>query len=194
MIGNTTSRFAPTSSPATIEGSAIFEARSQKKKASKRVTINKKDKTPAIIVISSDDEMIEETSQRVSQIRQECAQTMRTSLSKTRGSSGMRKVELTQVGSVQCTGLVKNKSSERITCTDQPTRREERGSSFCDILSSAKMRGAADSHSSINLEDDAASSDGACVSISDEFSNGGSHIPANRSSSDDCDDDDHDLE
>lgn len=110
-----------------------------------------------------------------------------------RGSSGLRKVELTQVGSVS-SGLVKNKSSSRLS-SDQPTRREERGSSFCDILSSSKMSSSrvGDSHSSINLEDEASSDAGA--SIGDEFSNGGvSLVTANHSNKDDCDDDDLDLE
>ena len=49
-----------------------------------------------------------------------------------------------------------------------------------------------DSHSSINLEDEASSEAGA--SMVDEFSNGGSRVTANHSSKDDCDDDDLDLE
>jgi hypothetical protein len=94
---------------------------------------------------------------------------------KKRGSSGLRNVEPTQIGSAQgSSGLAK--SSERIQL-DQSCRREERGSSFCDILPTKSSRAAPESHSSINLEDDGSVASDA--GLSDEF--GGSHITANRS-------------
>ena len=73
-------------------------------------------------------------------------------------------------------------------------RRGERGSSFCDIISSSKSSIRGGSHSSLILEDDGSSSD-AGASSSDEFGNGGRATRRlNRSADDhDCDDDD-DLE
>lgn len=154
----------------------------------KQIATKKQYRDETIVVVSSSDEEGSEVCfVKATKSTKNCSKK-----GKARGSSGLRKVELTQVGSVQG-GLVKNKSSNRLT-TDEPSRRDERGSSFCDILSSSKMSSSrvGDSHSSINLEDEASSDAGA--SIGDEYSNGGSRGAANHSIKDDCDDDDLDLE
>jgi hypothetical protein len=176
------------SSASSAQASSIFVAK-------KMVAPAKKDYiNEPIIVISSDEEgsTVHNNFARKGSNGHKEGGSRKTNV---RGSSGLRKVELTQVGSVSGGGLVKNKSSNRLA-SDQHTRREERGSSFCDILSSSKMSSSrvGDSHSSINLEDEASSDAGA--SIGDEFSNGGvSRGIANHSNKDDdCDDEDLDLE
>lgn len=178
----------------TNTSGAIFQSAVNTTNSSKLRSL-RRENIPTIVVMSSDDEMA---------IQNNMVPRKSGGATKQRqGSSKREKVQLTNVGQVRHpkdvssaipnTGLVKTKSAERLT-EETSTRREERGSSFCDILSSSKMtssRGA--SKSSLILEDDGSSSD-AGASCSDDFSNGGSRGVANRSSSDDHDDDDHDLE
>lgn len=111
-----------------IETSTLFSGANTIFSAERKQITKKKYRDETIVVVSSSDE----EGSDVCFIKATKSHKNGSRKGKARGSSGLRKVELTQVGSVQG-GLVKNKSSNRLT-SDESSRRDERGSSFCDIL------------------------------------------------------------